>query len=140
MLRASARRVLIPLLVAGALLAALAGCTTTPRPHGTVSPLPATYGTFSGSLSGRVYLHLCDSTGDDSIWLVQKGTKKRLSGELSASSMSFNGPGSIFSLVTSGAQPRFEDGGQQVSLDGVILASVLQPSKRITFAGTLTCP
>ena len=140
MLRASARRVLVPLLVAGALLASLSACTSAPTPTASASPLPGTYGTFSGYKSGRVYLNLCDATGNDSIWVVLKGTTERLPGELSASTMTFNAPDSIYSILTSGAQPKFADGGKQVSLDGVILASVLKPSRRLTFAGTVTCP
>lgn len=140
MLRASARRAVLPLLVAGTLLVAVTACTSAPTPKATASPLPATYGTFSGYESGRIYLNLCDATGNDSIWVVLKGTTTRLPGELSASTMTFNAPDSIYSIVSSGAQPRFADGGQQVSLDGVILASVLKPARRLTFAGTVTCP
>jgi hypothetical protein len=140
MFPASARRALVPILVAGALLASLTACTNGATPRATASPLPATYGTFSGYKSGRIYLNLCDATGNDSIWVVLKGTTTRLPGELSASTMTFNASDSIYSIVTSAAQPKFADGGQQVSLDGVILASVLKPSRRLTFAGTVTCP
>ena len=130
---------LSPILVMGAVVLALSACSAS-APRVTPSPLPSTYATFTGSESGRVYMNECSSTHDDSIWVVLNGTKTRLRGVVSESTMNFDGSDSIYSIDKTGALPAFSDSGKQVTLNGVILASVLKPANRVTLSGTITCP
>jgi hypothetical protein len=130
---------LSPVLVMGALVLTLSACSASTPPV-TPSPLPSTYAMFTGSESGRVYMNECSSTHDDSIWVVLNGTMKRLRGVVSESTMNFDGSDSIYSIDKTGVLPTFSDSGKQVTLNGVILASVLKPANRVTLSGTITCP
>ena len=130
---------LSPILVMGAVVLTLSACSAA-TPRVTPSPLPSTYATFSGSESGRVYMNECSKTNDDSIWVVLNGTTKRLRGVVSESTMTFDGNDSIYSIDKTGALPTFSDSGKQVTLSGVILASVLRPANRVTLSGTISCP
>ena len=123
----------------GALALTLSACSAS-APQATPSPLPSTYATFTGSESGRVYMNQCSGSKNDSIWVVLKGSSKRLRGVVSESTMNFDGSDSIYSIDPTGVLPSFSDSGKQVTLNGVILASVLKPANRVTLSGTITCP
>jgi hypothetical protein len=132
--------------VAGALacsaLLALTGCSgaSAHHPSGSPSHSPTTFATFSGSESGKVTMNLCDPHGTDSIVVVVSGTKTRLPGVVSSKTMNFDGKDSIYTIDATGPLPAFATDGSEVDLDGVILRSALDPSKKLTFAGSITCP
>ncbi len=85
-------------------------------------------------------MNLCAASGDDSVFVVVRGTRTRLPGVVSATNLDFDGEDSIYSIDKTGPLPRFSTDGKSVSLDGVVLRSVIDPSRAVTFAGSIACP
>lgn len=85
-------------------------------------------------------MNLCDSSGADSIFVQVDGTDTKLPGVVSASNMDFDGTDSIYTIDKTGPLPSVSTDGNSVTLDGVILKSVIDPTKKLTFAGKITCP
>jgi hypothetical protein len=145
-------RVLPALLIAAALLAGLAACSPNQaagagsgsssgsKSGGSGSSSSAGSVTFSGSESGTATLSTCTSAGGFGIYVVVKGSSDKLPGAISATTMDFNGSDSIYTLDKTGPSPQVASDDNSVKLDGVKLKSVIDPSKEVTFAGTLTCP
>jgi hypothetical protein len=127
--------------LATALLLAVAACSPTSAartPDAAASSAPSA--TFSGASSGTVVIDLCTDSGDDSIYVTVTGSARKLPGEVSSSQMDFDGADSIYTIDKTGPLPVFSTDGTRITLDGVKLASVLDPSKVLTFAGTIACP
>ncbi|MEJ1229604.1 MAG: hypothetical protein WDM88_01595 [Galbitalea sp.] len=134
------RGVLAPV-AAAALALALAGCSNPPTPrHPSAPPSSTKTATFSGAESGTISMNLCAASGDDSVFVVVRGTRTRLPGVVSATNLDFDGEDSIYSIDKTGPLPRFSTDGKSVSLDGVVLRSVIDPSRAVTFAGSIACP
>jgi hypothetical protein len=85
-------------------------------------------------------MNLCTSSGADSIFVTVKGSSDKLPGVVSKTQMDFDGTDSIYSIDKTGPLPQFSTDGNTVTLDGVKLKSVIDPSKEVTFAGKITCP
>jgi hypothetical protein len=138
------------LLVAAALVVGLAACSgnsTAGAGGGSGSGSKSGGGTtaassasFSGSESGTATASTCTSGPGMGIYVVVKGSSDKLPGAISKTTMDFNGSDSIYTIDKTGALPQFASDGNSVGLDGVKLKSVIDPSKEVTFSGTLTCP
>jgi hypothetical protein len=136
------RRVGAPLALAAAVALALAACapsSPTDGGGGSKSGSAAT-ASFSGSESGKVAMNLCDSSGAYSIFVTVDGSSDKLAGVVSSSTMTFTGEDSIYTIDKSGPLPSVSSDGNSVTLNGVILKSVLDSTKTVTFAGKITCP
>ena len=150
---AISQRTLPALLVAAALVVGLAACSgnSTAGAGGGGSGSGAKSGggsgttsgssaTFSGSESGTVSISTCSSSAGDGIYVVVKGSSDKLPGSVTHTNMGFNGSDSIYTIDKTGPLPKFSSDGNSVTIDGVKVKSVLDPTKEITFAGKLTCP
>ena len=144
------QRTIPALLVAAALVVGLAACSgnstagaggggsgTKSGGSGTTA---ASSASFSGSESGTATASTCTSGPGMGIYVVVKGSSDKVPGAISKTTMDFNGSDSIYTLDKSGPLPQFASDGNSVKLDGVKLQSVLDSSKELTFAGSLTCP
>ena len=96
--------------------------------------------TFTGSESGKVYMNLCSDGGTDSIIVVVDGSSTKLPGVVTKTNMNFDGTDSVYQLDKTGPLPEFSTDGNTVTLDGVKLTSVIEPTHVITLAGSITCP
>jgi len=144
------QRTIPVLLVAAALVVGLAACSgnsTAGAGGGSGSGSKSGGGTtaassasFSGSESGTATASTCTSGPGMGIYVVVKGSSDKLPGAISKTTMDFNGSDSIYTIDKTGALPQFASDGNSVKLDGVKLKSVVDPSKEVTFSGTLTCP
>ena len=136
------RRIAVPLALAAMVALSLAACTPTSSGNGGggSNGTSTATATFSGSESGKVTMNLCTSSNADSIWVTVDGSSDQLPGVVSASNMDFTGKDSIYNIDKSGALPKFSSDNNTVTLDGVVLKSVIDPSKSITFSGKITCP
>lgn len=139
-----AARITASLVVAASLVLSLAACAPSSASSGGSGSngggSSAATATFSGSESGTVVMNLCDSSGSDSIFVTVKGDTDQLPGVVSASTMDFTGKDSLYSIDSSGAKPQFSADGNTVTLDGVVLKSVIDSTKKLTFSGKITCP
>jgi hypothetical protein len=54
--------------------------------------------------------------------------------------MDFDGHDSIYTIDKSGPLPQFSTDGTKVALDGVKLKSIIDPTKEVTFSGSIACP
>jgi hypothetical protein len=151
---AISQRTIPTLLVAAALVVGLAACSGASTPSGGTANAGGGSGsksggssgssssgaTFSGSESGTVVISNCASPAAYGIYVTVKGSTEKLPGSVSKTNMGFNGSDSIYTIDKTGPLPSFSSDGNSVSIDGVKLKSVLDPTKEITFAGKLTCP
>jgi hypothetical protein len=145
---AISRRTILSILTAAALTASLAACSgNSTAGSGSGSGSKAGGGsssvstaTFSGSESGTVVMNLCTDSGADSVFVTVKGSSDKLPGVVSKTSMDFDGTDSIYTIDKTGPLPQFSTDGNTVTLDGVELKSVIDPTKVVTFAGKITCP
>jgi hypothetical protein len=148
---AFSQRTIPVLLVAAALVVGLAACSgnstagagggsgsgTKSGGSGTTA---ASSASFSGSESGTATTSTCTSVPGMGIYVVVKGSSDKLPGAITKTTMDFNGSDSIYTIDKSGPLPQFASDGNSVGLDGVKLKSIIDPSKEVTFSGTLTCP
>jgi hypothetical protein len=146
------QRTLPVLLVAGALVVGLAACSgnstagagggsgSGSKSGGGSGKTVAASASFSGTESGTATASTCTSDPGMGIYVVVKGSSDKLPGAISKTTMDFNGSDSIYTLDKSGALPQFASDGNSIKLDGVKLKSIIDPSKEVTFSGTLTCP
>ena len=85
-------------------------------------------------------MNLCDPSGSDSIFVTVDGDSDRLPGVVSASTMDFTGKDSLYTIDSSGAKPQISSDGNTVTLDGVVLKSVIDATKKVTLSGAISCP
>ncbi|HEX4443236.1 MAG TPA: hypothetical protein VHZ81_06665 [Galbitalea sp.] len=141
------RRAVLPIVLASVVALGLAACTSAGSGTAAGGSGPSTgsgtgaaTATFSGSESGTAAINLCASSGSFSIFVTVAGTNTKLPGVVSATSMDFDGKDSIYTIDKTGPLPQVSSGGNSVTLDGVVLKSVIDSSKKVTFAGKVTCP
>ena len=138
-----AKRLVVSVVLASTLVVGLAACTPTPSPTaktGGSKPATTSTATFSGSSSGKAVMNLCTDSGADSIFVTVDGTTTQLPGVVSKTNMDFDGKDSIYTIDKTGPLPQFSTDGNTVTLDGVKLKSVIDPTKSVTFSGKVTCP
>ncbi len=85
-------------------------------------------------------MNLCTDAGADSVFVEIDGSTDKLPGVVSKTNMDFDGHDSIYTIDKSGPLPQFSTDGNTVTLDGVKLKSVIDPTKSITFSGSIACP
>jgi hypothetical protein len=146
------QRTLPALLVAATLVALLAACSGNPaagadggsgsgsKSGGGNGSSSTSTATFSGTESGTATASTCTSDPGMGVYVIVKGSSDKLPGAISKTTMDFNGSDSVYTLDKTGALPQFASDGNSVVLDGVKLKSIIDPSKEVTFSGSLTCP
>lgn len=139
----AAASLLVAVVVAFSVGVTLAGCSPSSTGNSSTGGGRAVTGasaTFSGSESGKVYMNLCSDSGTDSIFVVVDGSSTKLPGVVTKTNMNFDGTDSIYQIDKTGPLPEFSTDGNTVTLDGVKLTSVIEPTHAITLSGSITCP
>ena len=85
-------------------------------------------------------MNLCTDNGGYSVFVTVDGDSDKLPGVIGKDNMDFTGKDSIYTIDKSGALPQISADGNTVKLDGVKLKSIIDPTKEITFAGSVVCP